>query len=65
MHQLLSSDVKVMEKKRQDVDVFRFLIGRNLKYESVCKQILDGSDIPSLLEVFSRIYQATLLDSSS
>jgi hypothetical protein len=65
MYQTLSTDVKVMEKQRQDADVVRFLIGLKPEYELICAQMLGGSDIPSLPEVFSRIQQATLLDNGS
>lgn len=64
MYQALSTDVKV-EKQRQDVNVVRFFIGLKLKYEFVRAQVLGGSDIPSLPEVFSRIQRVTLLDNST
>jgi hypothetical protein len=47
-----------MEKQCQDVDAVRFLLGLKLEFESVCAQILGGSNLPSLLEVFSRIQRA-------
>jgi hypothetical protein len=47
------------------VDVIRFLLGLNSEYESVRTQILGGSNLPSLPEVFSRIQCATLSDHDS
>jgi hypothetical protein len=51
-----------MGKQRQDVDVVRFLLDLKPEYELVCAQILGGSDLLSLREVFSRIQHATLSD---
>jgi hypothetical protein len=51
-----------MGKQSQDVDVVRFLLGLKPEYESVRAQILGGSDLPSLPEVFSQIQRATLFD---
>jgi hypothetical protein len=65
MYQPLSTDLKTMEKQYQDVDVVRFLFGLKSEYESVRAQILGGSELPSLLEVFSQIHRATLFDTSS
>jgi hypothetical protein len=62
MYQPLSTDLKKMDKQRQDVDVVRFLLGLKPEYESVRAQILGGSNLPSLPEVFSRIQRATLSD---
>ena len=54
-----------MEKQRQDVDVVRFLLGLKPEFESVRAQILGGSDLPSLPEVFSWIQCANLSDHNS
>ena len=54
-----------MEKQLQDVDVVRFLLGLKPEYQSVCAQILDGFDLPLLLEVFSRFQHATISDHGS
>jgi hypothetical protein len=62
MYQPFSTDLQKMGKQRQDVDVVRFLLGLKPESESVRAQILGGSDLPSLLEVFSRIQRATLSD---
>ena len=55
MYQLLSIDLKKMEKQRQDVDVVRFLLGLKPEYESIHAQILGSLDLPSLPEMFSQI----------
>jgi hypothetical protein len=55
LYQPLSTDLKKMEQQRQDVDVVWFLLGLKPEIESVRAQILGGSKLPSLLEVFSRI----------
>ena len=54
-----------MEKQRQDVDVVRFLLGLKPEFESVRAQILGGSNLPSLLKVFSQIQRANLSDHGS
>jgi hypothetical protein len=65
MYQPLSTDLKKMEKQRQDVDVVRFLLSLKPEYESVRAQILGGSDLPLLSEVFSRLQRATITDHGS
>ncbi|XP_022891851.1 sodium/hydrogen exchanger 7-like [Olea europaea var. sylvestris] len=40
MHQLLSLDLKIMEKQREDIDVVKFLLGQPPKFEAVRAQIL-------------------------
>jgi hypothetical protein len=47
------------------VDVDWFLHGLKPEFESIRAQILGGSNLPSLLEVFSRIQQATIFDHGS
>lgn len=65
MYQLLSNDLKKMEKQRQDVDVVRFLLSLKPLYESVRAQNLGASNLPSLLEVFSRVQHATIFGHGS
>ena len=60
LHQPLSTDLRKMKKQRQDVDVVRFLLDLKPEFESVRAQILGGSNLPSLPEVFSRIQCANL-----
>jgi hypothetical protein len=62
MYQPLPTGLKKMEKQSQDVDVVWFLLCLKPNYESVCAQVLGGSDLPSLPKVFSRIQRATLSD---
>ena len=65
LYQLHSTDLKKMEQQCQDVDVVWFLLGLKPEIESVCVQILGGSKLPSLPEVFSWIQRATLIDHDS
>ena len=60
MYQPLVTDLKIMEKQCQDMDV-RFLLGLNCEY-SVCVQTFGGLGLPSLPKVFSLIQCATLFD---
>ena len=64
LYQPLSTNLKKMKKQRQDVDVdaVRFLLGLKPEFESVHAQILGGSELPTLLELFSQIQRATLTD---
>ena len=65
LYQPLSMDLKKREKQHQDVNVVWFLLGKKPNVDSVRTQNLGGSDLPSLLEVFSRIQCATLFYHSS
>lgn len=65
MYQPLSTSMKIMEQQYQDVDVVWFLLSLKPEYESVCAQILGGSELPSDPKVFSRIQRATLFDHGS
>jgi len=47
MYQLLSINVKVMERQRLDVDVVWFLLGLKSEYELFHAQSLDGSSFSS------------------
>ena len=60
----ISSDVKVMKKQRDSMHVARFLPGLPKSLNPVKSQILASPNLSSLSEVFGRLRQATLFDSS-
>jgi hypothetical protein len=65
LYQLPSTNLRKIEKQHQDVDVVQLLLGLKPEFESVRVQILGGSDLPSLPEVFSQIQRANLSDHGS
>jgi hypothetical protein len=65
LYQLPSMDLKKREKQHQDVNVVWFLLGEKPEVDLVHAQILGGSNLPSLLEVFPWIQRATLFYHSS
>ncbi|KAG2689806.1 hypothetical protein I3760_09G156600 [Carya illinoinensis] len=60
IYQPITSDVSIMLKQREKFNVVRFLVGLKPEYESVCSQILASPQLPSFLDVFSRLQRATL-----
>jgi hypothetical protein len=65
LYQPPSTDLKKREKQHQDVNVVWFLLGKKPEVDLVHAQILGGSNLPSLLEVFPQIQRATLFYHSS
>ena len=64
IYQLISSKVKIMKKQRDSMHVARFLFGLPKSLNPVKSQILASPNLSSLSEVFGRLRQATLSDSS-
>ena len=64
IYQPISSDVKIMKKQRDSMHVARFLSGLPKSLNLVKSQILTSPDLSSLSEVFGRLRQATLSNSS-
>ena len=64
IYQPISSDVKIMKKQRDSTHVARFLSRLPKSLNPVKSQILASPILPSLREVFGRLRQATLSDSS-
>ena len=64
IYQPISSDVKIMKKQQDSMHVARFLSGLPKSLNPVKSQILASPDLPSLSEIFGRLRQATLSDSS-
>ena len=64
IYQPISSHVKTMKKQRYSMHVARFLSGLPKSLNTVKSQILASPNLPSLSEVFGRLQQATLFDSS-
>ncbi|KAK9698179.1 hypothetical protein RND81_08G087100 [Saponaria officinalis] len=50
-----SSDVKIKQRQREKMAVMSFLIGLSSDFDLAKAQILSGTDVPSLQDVFSRI----------
>ena len=65
MYRLISSDVKTIKKQRDSMHVARFLFGLPKSLNPMKSQILASPNLPSLSEVFGRLRQATLSDSST
>ena len=65
IYQPISSNVKIMKKQRDSMHVARFLSRLPKSLNPVKSQILASPDLPSLSEVFDRLRQATLSDSST
>ena len=65
IYQPISSDVKIIKKQQDSMHVARFLSGLPKSLNPVKSQILASPDLPSLSEVFGRLQQATLSDSST
>ncbi|KAK4538990.1 hypothetical protein RGQ29_032077, partial [Quercus rubra] len=64
IYQPISFDVKIMKKQRDSTHVARFLSRLPKSLNPVKSQILASPILPSLREVFGRLRQATLSDSS-
>ena len=64
IYQPISSDVKIMKKQRDSMHVARFLSGLPKSLNLVKSQILTSPDLSSLSEVFGRLRQAILSNSS-
>ena len=65
MYRLISSDVKTIKKQQDFMHVARFLSRLPKSLNPVKSQILASPNLPSLSEVFGRLRQATLSDSST
>ena len=63
--QPISSNVKIMKKQRDSMQVARFLSGLPKSLNLTKSKILASPDLPSLSEVFGRLQHATLFDSST
>ncbi|KAG2729929.1 hypothetical protein I3760_01G271600 [Carya illinoinensis] len=55
MYRPITSDVSSMLKQREDFNIVRFLVGLKPEFESVRSQILASTQLPSFLDVFSRL----------
>ena len=64
IYQPISSDVKIMKKQRDSTHVARFFSRLPKSLNPVKSQILASPILPSLREVFGRLRQATLSNSS-
>ena len=64
IYQPVSFDVKIMKKQRDSMHVARFLSGLPKSLNLVKSQILTSPDLSSLSEVFGRLRQAILSNSS-
>lgn len=51
----LSPDVKVQQRQREQMAIMSFLAGLSSDFETAKSQVLSGSEISSLQEVFSRV----------
>ncbi|XP_058180814.1 uncharacterized protein LOC131299213 [Rhododendron vialii] len=56
----ISSDVQVMRRQRERMQVARFISGTSSTYGPVRNHLLGSRDLPSLGEVFSRIRQSSV-----
>ncbi|XP_058219066.1 uncharacterized protein LOC131329730 [Rhododendron vialii] len=56
----ISSDVKVMRRQRERMQVARLISGASSTYGPVLNHLLGSRDLPSLSEVFSRIRQSSV-----
>ena len=65
IYQSIFSDDKIMKKQRDSMQVARFLSGLPKSLNPVKSQILASPDLPSLSEVFGRLWQATLSNLST
>ena len=64
IYQPISSDIKTMKKQQDSMHVASFLFGLPKSLNPVKSQILASPNLPSLSEVFGRLRQATLSNSS-
>ena len=64
IYQPISSNVKIIKKQRDSMQVARFLSGLPKSLNPVKSKNLASPDLPSLSEVFGRLQQATLFYSS-
>ncbi|KAF5453280.1 hypothetical protein F2P56_028194 [Juglans regia] len=60
IYQPITFDVSSMLQQREKFNVVQFLVSLKPEYESVRSQILASPQLPSFLDVFSRLQQATL-----
>lgn len=50
-----SLDVKVQQRQREQMVIMSFLVGLPSDFKTAKSQVLSGSEIPSLHDVFSRV----------
>ncbi|XP_071915997.1 uncharacterized protein [Coffea arabica] len=60
----LSSDIKVMQRQREQMLVLKFLAGLKPEFEPIKSQILAGEQLPSFAEAYARVLRSASKDNA-